>query len=99
MALSLLLLVGAGLFIQSLNNLRFLSPGFETNHLLTFQMEPTLNGATREQVAAYYHQLRDRLLATPGIAAAGTAVMSLLNGREWDCWVTIEGYTARSDEA
>src|SRR5215472_16478056 len=97
-ALSLLLLVGAGLFIQSLNNLRDLKPGFETDNLIAFQVEPTLNGAKRPQVVAYYHQLLDRLRSLPGVIDAGTAVMPLLSGDEWDSWVTIEGYTARPDE-
>ena len=97
-SLSLLLLVGAGLFIQSLNNLKDLKPGFETDHLITFQVEPTLTGAKRAQVASYYHQLLERLRATPGVASASTAVISLLDGNEWDSWVTIETYTAKSDE-
>jgi predicted permease len=97
-ALSLLLLVGAGLFIQSLNNLRDLKPGFETDNLIAFQVEPTLNGAKKPQVVAYYHQLLDRLRSLPGVIDSGTAVMPLLSGDEWDSWVTIEGYTARPDE-
>ncbi|MES1261012.1 MAG: ABC transporter permease, partial [Acidobacteriota bacterium] len=97
-ALSLLLLVGAGLFVQSLNNLKDLKPGFHTENLLTFQVEPTLNGAKPAQVASYYRQLLDRLRALPGIQSASLAVIPLLDGNEWDSWVTIEGYTARSDE-
>jgi len=97
-ALSLLLLVGAGLFIQSLNNLRDLKPGFETANLLTFQVEPTLNGAKPERVRSYYRQLLERMNGLPGITSASTAVISLLDGNEWDQWVTIEGYTARADE-
>ena len=65
-ALSLLLLVGAGLFIQSLNKLKDLKPGFETNNLLTFQVEPTLGGAKKSaRSTSYYRQLLDRLRATP----------------------------------
>ena len=97
-ALSLLLLVGAGLFIQSLNKLKDLNPGFETGNLLTFQVEPTLSGAKPEQVSSYYRQLMDRLRAVPGVTSASLAVMPLLDGNEWDNWVTIEGYTARPDE-
>jgi predicted permease len=97
-ALSLLLLVGAGLFVQSLNNLKELKPGFEVNNLLTFQVEPTLNGAKPAQVRSYYRKLLDRLRSLPGATCASLAVMPLLDGNEWDQWVTIEGYTARADE-
>ena len=97
-ALSLLLLVGAGLFIESLNNLKDLKPGFETANLLKFEVDPTLNGAKPEQVRAYYRQLLDRVRALPGVTSAASAVMPLLEGNEWDNWVTIEGYTTRADE-
>jgi len=48
-ALSLLLLVGAGLFIRSLRNLRDLGPGFPTENLVAFNIDPTLNGYTSDQ--------------------------------------------------
>ncbi len=97
-ALSLLLLVGAGLFIQSLNKLKDLKPGFETIHLLKFQVEPALNGAPKPQVDSYYRQLLDRLRALPGVEAASTAVVPLLDDNEWDNWVTIEGYRPGAEE-
>jgi predicted permease len=97
-ALSLLLLVGAGLFIQSLNNLKDLKPGFQTDNLLTFEVEPTLDGAKAAQVTSYYHQLLDRLRALPGVTSVGTSVIALLDNNEWDQWVTIDGYTPRADE-
>jgi predicted permease len=97
-ALSLLLLAGAGLFIQSLNNLKDLKPGFETDHLLTFEVDPTLNGVKPAQADAYYRQLLERVRAIPGVTSAGTAVMRLLDGDEWDNSVTVEGYAARADQ-
>jgi predicted permease len=97
-ALSLLLLAGAGLFIESLRNLKDLKPGFETQNLLTFEVDPTLTGMKPPQVASYYRQLLERLRAIPGVTSACTAVMALIAGNEWDNWVTIEGYTARADE-
>jgi predicted permease len=96
--LSLLLLVGAGLFIESLNNLKDLKPGFQTENLLVFEVDPTLNGAKPAAVNLYLRQLLDRLRALPGVTSASTAVMALLNNNEWDNWVTVEGYAARADE-
>src|SRR5207302_6788655 len=43
-SLSLLLLIGAGMFIRSLQNLKELDPGFRTANLLAFKVNPTLNG-------------------------------------------------------
>lgn len=97
-ALSLLLLAGAGLFIQSLDNLKDLRPGFETKNLLTFEVDPTLTGEKPAQVSSYYRQLLERVRAIPGVTSATAAVVGLIDNDEWDSWVTIEGYTARADE-
>src|SRR5207237_2945124 len=93
-ALSLLLLIGAGLFIQSLKNLKELNPGFETGNLLTFAVEPTLNGYKPEWALEYYRQLIERLKMLPGVTSAALAVIPVLGGDVWDNWVTVEGYTA-----
>ena len=66
-ALSLLLLVGAALFLQSLRNLKFTNPGFDEHGLLSFAVEPTLNRYDVPWTFDYYRRLRDRLKATPGI--------------------------------
>ena len=46
MTLSLLLLIGAGLFIRSLRNLRDMGPGFHAGNLVAFDLDPSLNGYT-----------------------------------------------------
>ena len=53
-ALSLLLLVGAGLFVRTLRNLESLGPGFPTDHLLTFTIDPSLNGYSDEETKSFY---------------------------------------------
>src|SRR5205085_11935517 len=60
-ALSLLLLVASGLFIQSLKNLKGLHPGFRTDNLLAFSMDPSLNGYKPERSLQFYRQLTERL--------------------------------------
>ena len=60
-SLSLLLLIGAGLFGRSLHNLRSLNPGFEVSNLLSFQVDPTLNGYNPERAKLFYRQLTDSL--------------------------------------
>ncbi|MGH9663043.1 MAG: FtsX-like permease family protein, partial [Bryobacteraceae bacterium] len=97
-ALSLLLLVAAGLFLQSLRNLKELNPGFDTNRLVAFAVEPTLNAYKPDWTRQYYRQLREALQRIPGVDSVGLAVIPLLAGNEWDNWVTVEGYTAKQGE-
>ena len=97
-ALSLLLLVGAGLFVRSLSNLRNLGPGFAAERLLAFSVDPSLNGYTVERSKAFYQQLTLDLRALPGVSAAGLASMAILQDNEWDSSVTVEGHVAAPQE-
>jgi predicted permease len=97
-ALSLLLLVGAGLFMQSLTNLRNLNPGFTTDNLLSFAVNPMLNGYKQERGLQFYRQLHDKLNQMPGVTSASLAVVPLLDDNEWDSTVTVEGYTTKQGE-
>jgi len=92
-ALSLLLLIGAGLFIQSLKNLKDLNPGFRTENLAAFSLDPTLNGYKPERSRQFYRQLVERLNGLGGVSSAALAVVPLLDDNEWDSSVTVEGYT------
>ncbi len=98
-SLSLLLLIGAGLFIQSLRNLRDLNPGFHTENLLTFAMDPTLNGYKPERSLQFYRELTERMNGLPGVKSAALAVVQILDGNEWDQTVTVEGYTTKQGES
>ena len=90
--LSLVLLIGAGLFIRSLGNLRSLDPGFRTAGLVRFALSPDLVGYKKERAAAFFQRLDERLGATPGIRAVGMAdVPVLLDSQSVDS-VTVEGY-------
>ena len=59
--LSVLLLAGAGLFARSLYNLKTLNPGFETDQLLGFSIDPSLNGYSRERSIQLFQQLQEQL--------------------------------------
>jgi predicted permease len=91
--LSLLLLIGAGLFIRSLKNLKDLDPGFHTNNLVEFSIDPTRNGYKPERTLDFYRQLRENLDAIPGVEASGFAVIPVLSGDEWDNSIAIEGFS------
>ncbi len=82
-ALSLLLLVGAGLFVRTLRNLESLGPGFPTDHLLTFTIDPSLNGYSDEQTKSFYERLNVNLQTMPGVASVGFSSMPLLKGYAW----------------
>src|SRR5260370_32261043 len=97
-SLSLLLLIAAGLFLQSLRNLKTLNPGFEVRNLLAFNVDPTTNRYDRKFSSDYFHRLHERLSALPGVESHAFAVIPVLEDNEWDNWVTIEGYTAKPDE-
>jgi predicted permease len=97
-SLSLLLLIGAGLFLQSLRNLKTLNPGFEVKNLIAFDIDPTSNPRAQGWVADYYRRLRDRLSALPGVESHTAAVIPVIADNEWDNWVTIEGYSAKQNE-
>ena len=82
-ALSLLLLVGAGLFVRTLRNLDSLGPGFPTDHLLTFRINPSLNGYSDEQTKSFYQRLNINLQTMPGVTSVGFSAMPLLKGYAW----------------
>jgi predicted permease len=96
--LSLLLLVGAGLFVRSLRNLRDLGPGFPTENLVAFNIDPSLNGYTGERSKAIYRQLSDAIDTVPGVRSVGLASMRILADNEWDNWVTVEGYHPKAND-
>ena len=97
-SLSLLLLVAAGLFGRSLHNLKSLNPGFEVSNLLSFQVDPTLNGYNPERAKLFYRQLQDSLAALPSTQSAALCVVPPLTFDEWDSSVTVEGYAAKQGE-
>jgi predicted permease len=82
-ALSLLLLVGAGLFVRTLRNLRDQGPGFPTDHLLEFSVNPSLSGYSDQQTEAFFERLNGNLRDMPGVVSVGLSGMPLLKGYGW----------------
>ena len=97
-AVSILLLVGAGLFIRSLRNLRLLDLGLNTENLIAFNIAPPLSGYTPVRTKQFNKQVADRAAAMPGISSISYAVMGLLEGFEWDSSISVEGYEAKPGE-
>jgi len=97
-ALSLLLLVGAGLFTRSLINLRGLNPGFDPEGVLSFSINPLLNGYKPAQAHAIHERLLEEMRALPGVTGASIAVEALLTDSEWRSTVRVEGYVTKEGE-
>jgi predicted permease len=98
-AVSLLLLIGAGLFIGTLKNLKDLDPGFQISNVIEFSLNPTANGYSREHSLDLYRQLKENIGALPGVESAALAVMPVLGGGEWDNSMSVEGFTHKPTEA
>ena len=79
---SVLLLVGAGLFIRSLRNLRLLDLGLKTENLIAFNVAPGLNGYTPVRSKQFNKQLAGRIAAVPGVSTVAFAQIGLLEGNE-----------------
>jgi putative ABC transport system permease protein len=77
-ALSLLLLIGAGLFVRSLQNLVRLDPGFDRERLVLAEINPRLLGYDDARLVAAYDRLVERLEAIPGVRSASLSQFRLL---------------------
>ena len=96
--LSLLLLIGSGLFARSLYNLRQLNPGFRADHVMTFSLNPQLNGYGNARMIDLYGGLRDDLAALPGVRAASLGTIPLLSGDNMMSSISVEGYKAKDSD-
>jgi predicted permease len=80
-AMSMILLLGAGLLIRSFFLLERVRPGFDPTNVLTFQIQtPFLRYKTFADVARFYQQVEERIAALPGVQAAGAVVRPPLTG-------------------
>jgi predicted permease len=93
-AISLAVLIGAGLFVRTLQNLRSVQAGFNTRNLVVFGVNPRLNGYNASQVANLYDRLQQRLAAVPGIRGVAHSGNALLSGASSDTSMFIQGHPA-----
>ena len=92
-ALSLVLLVSAGLFVQTLRNLEQVAPGFNPEQLALFRIEASPAGYPREGFTRLHLQLQERLEQIPGVRAATFSRVPLLAGTRSNRRTIIPGYT------
>ena len=79
-ALAIVVLVGAGLLVRTLTNLRSVDVGFDAHNILIFGIDPTLAGYKGPQVDSFYRDLQGRLSETPGVKSASYSMAPLLSG-------------------
>jgi len=79
-ALAIVLLVGAGLLVRTLQNLRSIDIGFDSHNILIFSINPELAGYKSAQVDSFYRDLQGRLSETPGVKSASYSMGPLLSG-------------------
>jgi predicted permease len=90
-ALSIVVLIGAGLLVRTLKNLRDINPGFDTQNILLFGIDPTLSGYKDAQIDNLYRDLQDRFAALPGVVSASYSSDALLSGSLWSTDVHLPG--------
>jgi len=98
MALSIVLLVGAGLFLRDLRNVTTVDKGFVADHLLIADLAPGLQGYSRARSEELYRRLRETLTGLPNVKAVGYAERVPLGLGESDSYVEIAGYTPSKNE-
>jgi predicted permease len=97
-AVSLLLLVSAGLFAKTLVNLTRIELGIDVDRLVSFSITPKLNGYSDERTAQFYERLTERLAAVPGVRSVSAARIPAIAGSASSGNITVEGYTPSTDE-
>jgi putative ABC transport system permease protein len=96
--LSVLLLVGSGLFVRTMQNLRHVDAGFNTSHLVTFHIDPQLSGYANERIPALHQRVMDAMETLPGMqSVAATSYVELANSGHTGN-VTVEGYNSPPEE-
>jgi predicted permease len=99
-ALTVVVLAGAGLLVRTLQSLRNVDPGFDTRNLVTFRIDPISAGYKKAEVDRFYDNLHDRLAAIPGVTSVSYSWVPLLSGGLWTTGFHMEGEPKdKSEEA
>jgi putative ABC transport system permease protein len=96
-ALSMALLVSAGLFTKSLANVARVDLGLNADNVIMFSVSPELNGYAPERSRQLFERIEDELAALPGTAGVTMATVPLVSGNNWGNNVAVEGFEAGPD--
>jgi predicted permease len=96
-AISMTLLIAAGLFLKSLFNVSRVDLGIKVEKVVTFGVSPALNGYTSERSRQLFARLEEELGALPGVNGVTACLVPLLAGSNWGNDVSVEGFPAGPD--
>lgn len=96
-ALSMALLISAGLFLKSLVNVSRTDLGLETEQIATFRISPMRSGYDSTRAAVLFEQVEQELAAMPGVTGVSNAVVAILNGNNWGTDVRVQGFDCGPD--
>jgi len=96
-ALSMMLLVSAGLLVKSLLNVSRVDLGLKTDKVVMFAISPNLNGYANARSALLFTRMSEDLAAIPGVNAVSFALVPLLSGSNWGTDVAVQGFKKGPD--
>ena len=96
-ALSMALLISAGLFLKSLVNVSRTDLGLRTEQIATFRISPMRSGYDSTRATVLYEQVEQELAAMPGVTGVSNAVVAILDGNNWGTDVHVQGYDCGPD--
>jgi predicted permease len=97
-ALSMLLLSGAGLFARSLYNLKTLDPGFRVDSLFAFSIDPSISGYEGDRLVSLYQRMQQELNVVPGVRNVSMSETGTLSGNNWNMTIHVDGYQPKEGE-
>jgi predicted permease len=97
-ALSLVLLAGAGLFVRTLQNLRNQDFGFNRNNVLLISFNAKFAGYKAEQLNGLHDRILSRLQSLPGVRSAALSGLPAISMGNWDSPIFVQGHTAAPNE-
>jgi len=96
-ALSMALLIGAGLFVRSLLNVSRVDLGLRADNVVTFYISPERNGYSRARSQQFFDRVVEELGAVPGVTGVTGSLVGLLAGNSWGNDVAVEGWKSGPD--
>ena len=96
-ALSLTLLVGAGLFVRTLRNLKTFDVGFQPSGVLTLRIDAGSRNYSVPQLTGFWQEIVDRAGGTSGVSTASLSTLSPMDGRDRGVMIDVPGFTPEEE--
>jgi predicted permease len=96
-ALSMALLISAGLFIKSLRNISRVDLGINIENVVAFGVSPARSGYDTTRTSALYARMEQELASIPGVSGVTTSGVQILSGSNWGQGVSVEGFKKDAD--